>query len=150
MSLMVGGRVEVVEEYDDRICRTPSTEFFVPAVVRFCNALRRHRRSIKFSKDNVFLRDRGRCQYCGRHIAKIDATYDHVVPKSRGGATTWKNIVIACVPCNQRKGNRTPVEAKMHLLSAPRRPKHLYGMDAGVLRFRDHMPDEWRVYLGAS
>ncbi len=149
MSLWHGGRVEVVEAYDDRICKTPSTEYTVPAVVAFRHALRRRRRSVKFSRDNVYLRDRGRCQYCGRKVRKSDATYDHVVPKARGGQTVWKNIVIACEPCNQRKRDHTPEEAKMFLRSKPVKPKHLHGMDAGVIRFCPHMPDVWKPYLGA-
>jgi 5-methylcytosine-specific restriction endonuclease McrA len=150
MSLWFTGRVEVVEEYDDRICRTPSTEFFVPSVIRFCTALRRRRRTVKFSKDNVYLRDRGRCQYCGRQVTLTNSTYDHVVPKAKGGKTTWKNIVIACVPCNQHKRDRTPAEAGMRLRSKPIRPKHLLGMTPDVIRFRDPMPEVWKPYLGVS
>lgn len=148
MSLWATGRVEVVEEYADRVCRTPSEEFAVPAVVRFLNALRRRRRVVRFNRDNVFIRDRGRCQYCGRKVLKSESTYDHVVPRAQNGPTTWKNVVIACRACNQKKKDRTPEQAGMRLLSKPMRPRYLYGIGADVIRYRETMPEVWRPYLG--
>lgn len=147
MSLWFTGRVEVVEEYTDRICRTPSTEFPVPAVVRFLNALRRRHKSVRFNRDNVFIRDRGLCQYCGLPVKQGDSTYDHVIPRAQGGKTTWKNVVIACRACNQRKKDRTPEQAGMVLLSVPKRPKYLYSGSDGF-EFKASMPEVWKPYLG--
>jgi len=151
MTLWMGGRVEVVEAYDDRVCRTSTDEYQVPAVVRFLNSLRRRRRSVRFSRDNVFLRDSGRCQYCLRRIARDAATYDHVVPRAQGGVTNWKNVVIACSPCNQRKADRTPEQSGMYPRNSPVRPRHLPDVREMQLRRRKaNMPEIWLPYLGLS
>ena len=118
------GKVEVVESYDREV-RAPSLALKVPAVVRFLRAIRRVKRIVKFNRENVYARDGGQCQYCGRAVARTEATYDHVVPRAHGGRTSWENVVIACVTCNQRKGGRTPEQAGMRLMKAPARPKHL-------------------------
>ncbi len=147
MTLWVTGRVEIVEEYEDRVVRTVSVQLPMPSVVRFVRALRRHRPGVKFSRENVYARDKGRCQYCGHRVPRHLATYDHVVPRSRGGLTRWDNIVIACLPCNQRKGNRTPEDARMRLMSEPVKPRSL--PDSWRLRFTTDrsMPPSWRQYL---
>ena len=98
-----GGRVSVVAEYD-AWPRSPSTQIRLPSVV----ALRKYQsaaRRVAFTRFNVFLRDRFTCQYCGERFASSALTFEHVVPRSRGGQTIWSNIVTACMPCNTRKGN---------------------------------------------
>lgn len=80
-------------------------------------------RRAKLSRRNLYLRDDKTCQYCGVHGTLSDMNIEHVVPKSRGGQTKWNNVVLACVPCNQRKDNRTPEEAKMKLIRKPFEPK---------------------------
>jgi 5-methylcytosine-specific restriction endonuclease McrA len=98
-----GERVSLVAEYD-AWARSPSTQIPLPSVV----ALRKYQsaaRRVAFTRFNVFLRDRFTCQYCGEVFASSALTFEHVVPRSRGGLTTWSNIVTACVPCNTRKGN---------------------------------------------
>jgi len=72
------------------------------------------------SRRGILLRDSGACQYCGARLPSKDLTLDHVVPRSRSGASTWENLVACCMPCNNRKGNRTPLEAGMALLRQPR------------------------------
>ena len=102
------GRVQVVQEYD-RVVRSPRWEMRLPSVI----CLKKYapmERSPAFTRFNVFLRDRFSCQYCGD---RDDLTFDHILPRSRGGHTTWANVVAACSPCNLRKGNLTPNEAKM-------------------------------------
>jgi 5-methylcytosine-specific restriction endonuclease McrA len=76
-----------------------------------------------FTRRNLFLRDDFTCQYCGRHCASDHLSIDHVLPRSRGGATNWENCVLACVSCNARKADRTLKEAGLHLLRAPVRPR---------------------------
>ena len=110
--------VQVIDEYPDRYIRTPSWSVRMPSIVRFVRALPR-KRAIKFSRHNVYARDRGRCQYCGRKIARDEFTYEHVVPRVLGGKTSWDNVVVACVRCNQRKAGRTPAQAGMR--RSPRR-----------------------------
>ena len=79
--------------------------------------------TVRYSRRNILLRDDHTCQYCGKHVTGKDAMMDHVVPKSRGGKSTWNNVVTACHRCNNKKDNRTPKEAGMTLMSQPRRPK---------------------------
>lgn len=81
------------------------------------------RARVRFSRLNIYARDKYTCQYCGRQPARAELNLDHVVPRSRGGTTSWENVVCSCVPCNLRKGGRTPVEARMHLLRHPTRPR---------------------------
>jgi 5-methylcytosine-specific restriction endonuclease McrA len=95
----------------------------------------------------VFARDSGRCQYCQVKVSRFEATYDHVVPRAQGGKTTWENIVIACVSCNQKKGGRTPTQASMKLRTAPVRPKKLPEVLTITFTFQAGMPDSWRTWL---
>src|SRR6185295_14741718 len=90
--------------------------------VRLRKAFRRFAKPVKFSRVNIYARDEYRCQYCGTKCTIDRLTYDHVVPRSRGGKTSWENIVSCCYACNAKKANRTPAEARMHLLSTPGRP----------------------------
>lgn len=148
MSLWMGGRVEVVEAYDDRCVRTVRSRFDMPAVVRFVRGVRRRGKArVNFSKNNVYIRDGGRCQFCLRDVVRNDATFDHVHPKSRGGAKTWDNVVLACFACNQKKRNRTPDEAGMKLATKPRRPTSLASAWGLGLPWSDGMPAKWRTYL---
>ena len=147
MTLWAAGRVEVVEEYEDRFVRTYTERHQMPAVVRFCSALRRRRRGVRFSRHSVFERDKGRCQYCGFAVPRDEATYDHVIPRSRGGRTTWTNVVIACIPCNQAKADQTPVEAGMRLLSKPIKPRYLPSSWLTAISWQKGMPSVWRPYL---
>ena len=97
-------KVNVLEWYDDWIVRSASWETRVPAVIMLKEMTRR-RRTPRFSKNNIFLRDLNTCQYCLTQFPKSQLTLDHVLPISRGGKTEWTNLVTACSPCNSRKGN---------------------------------------------
>lgn len=149
ITLLTLGKVEVVEEYEDRTIKSVTLEFKMPAVVRFIAAIRNKKKAVKFSRENVYVRDRGECQYCANKVPRHDATYDHVVPRSQGGTTKWENIVIACVPCNQKKGGRTPEQAKMRLLSTPIRPKMLPDARRVTLSWQKGMPVSWQSWLKA-
>lgn len=146
MRWWVAGRIEVLETWQGAEVRTATASFPVPSVVRFFRSRRRDRLAVTFSKENLYLRDDGSCQYCGAVLTRREATFDHVVPRSRGGDVSWTNIVIACRPCNQRKGNRTPVEARMSLLKPPTRPPA--GALAWLVPRADVIPANWRPYLG--
>ena len=95
----------------------------VPRVIRLLSYDRVPKHVIKFNRRNIFLRDRNHCQYCDRRYAATELSLDHVIPRSRGGQTTWENIVCACLKCNVRKGGRTPREARMKLCREPKKPK---------------------------
>ena len=142
--LIFGGKVEVLEEYDE-IIRSPSVAMRMPAVIRLLTAARRRPRVVRFSRFNVLLRDAFICQYCGGRPHARELTMDHVTPRARGGATRWTNVVAACRPCNHRKGSRTPDEARMSLLRAPSEPRILPGVQdrLGVR----HMNEKWRVWV---
>jgi len=139
-------RVEVLEEYDDRVVRSLSFSMKIPAVIRYLTGKVSRRRGVRFSRENVYTRDKGRCQYCLRKLSRIEATYDHVIPRSKGGRTRWENIVIACVPCNSGKANRTPVQARMRLATKPVKPKYL--PETLRLNFtKENVPCQWAAYL---
>jgi 5-methylcytosine-specific restriction endonuclease McrA len=147
MTLLFLGKVEVVEEYEDRFVRSVTLEFRMPSVIRFLRALRGRKKAIKFSRESVYARDKGTCQYCGDKVPRHEATYDHVIPRVSGGTTHWSNVVIACVPCNQRKGGRTPAEAAMRLLSTPVKPRHLPEVFRLSFTYERGMPQSWRAWL---
>lgn len=148
--MIFSGRAEIVEEYADRLVRSARKTFKVPSIIRFLSKASTvfRRKGVKFNRKNVYLRDRGACQYCGRNVAMADFTFDHVIPKSHGGMTKWSNIVVACTKCNHRKADRTPEQAKMHLLSVPRAPKTLPGAQRHMV-WSEPMPESWRDYFGS-
>lgn len=142
-------KVEVLEEYTDRVVQCALGAIAMPSVIRLLKAIaHRRRRGPRFSRENVYAREKGRCAYCGTKVSRIDATYDHVVPRALGGKTTWENIVIACMPCNQRKGGRTPEQARMKLRTKPVRPHALPGTHTLGLP-KGSMPESWRQYLSS-
>lgn len=144
ITLLTLDKVDVVEEYDAQI-RAPSMIVQVPAVVRLRKAFRRHAKPVKFSRVNIYARDGYRCQYCGTKCAIDRLTYDHVIPRSRGGRTTWDNIVSCCDTCNAHKSNRTPAEARMTLLSMPACPSWMPSVQIRVST--KSVPDAWRDYM---
>jgi 5-methylcytosine-specific restriction endonuclease McrA len=98
-------KVHVLEWYDDWVVRSESWETRVPAVVMLKDMLRR-KRTPRFSRYNIYLRDLFTCQYCTKQLPEKQLTFDHVLPISKGGKTNWTNIVTACHPCNSSKGNK--------------------------------------------
>lgn len=145
-TLWCSGKVEIVEEYLDLWVRSARQAFRIPSVVRFLKNVFRKFKKIKFSRQNVYLRDRGMCQYCGTKVNKNDFTWDHVLARSRGGRTCWENIVLSCMACNSKKADRTPQEAGMKLINGlPFHPKSV----AGTLQFidKENTPDTWMSYL---
>lgn len=138
-------RVNVVSEYD-RVIRSPSLEFRLPSVISLKEFVSTAR-TPAFTRFNVFLRDRFTCQYCGRRFPTHELTFDHVVPRSWGGRTTWENVVTACAACNLRKSNRTPKTASMPLLRSPRAPTHHMLQDVGRAFPPNFLHESWRDYL---
>jgi len=108
---------------DAHAIRSPSVRLAAPEVVLLARYDRVPCHEAPFTRRNLFLRDDFTCQYCGRHCASDHLSIDHVLPRSRGGATNWENCVLACVACNARKADRTLKEAGLHLLRAPVRPR---------------------------
>ncbi|HWS52950.1 MAG TPA: HNH endonuclease [Pyrinomonadaceae bacterium] len=140
--------VVYVEEFDaGRVLRSPRAEFPVPSVIRlraYVN-VRRRRQSAGMKRLRIFVRDRFRCQYCGGRKSAGELTLDHITPRSKAGRSTPENLVAACVRCNTRKGDRTPEEARMPLLT-PQRALSA-GLDAVMLCHYAESRPEWRKYL---
>jgi len=115
-------RAEEKQPHEDWI-RAVNFEIQVPRVIRLLKYDRQPKQEFQLNRRSVFARDGNRCQYCGRHFASHQLSLDHVIPRSRGGSTTWGNLVCACLKCNIKKGGRTPSEAKMRLVCRPIKPK---------------------------
>ena len=148
ISMWFAGRVEIVSVYEDRFIKTVDDILNVPSIVRFVgNVLKRFQfnRVVKFSRDNVFLRDEGKCQYCSKQLTKQNFTLDHIVPVSQGGKKVWQNIVTCCIACNQRKGNKSVKQAGMKLQKNPIIPKELIVGREKI--FITNTPEEWKDYL---
>lgn len=107
---------------DGDVIHTPRFSLQIPRVIQLIYYEKVPRFRARFSRKNIFLRDRNRCQYCGGRFDSKDLSLDHVTPISRGGRHAWDNVVCCCVQCNKAKGNRTPQETGMKLIRQPRRP----------------------------
>jgi len=135
-------RVMVVAEYDD-VVRSPSIELRIPSVVVLKEYVK-PAKSTAFTRFNLFLRDEFQCQYCG---AKEGLTFDHVVPRSRGGRTTWDNVVASCGPCNLTKGSRTLKQSGLKLRRRPERPTPEQLQNTGRKFPPNHLHDSWMDFL---
>lgn len=143
------GRAEILEVYADKLISSASQTWPMPSVIRFIKRVSGFfKRGIRFNRRNVWTRDHGKCQYCGRHVSQKEFTFDHVIPLAQGGKTLWENIVVACAPCNQKKQGRTPQQAGMKLSSVPQKPKFLPTMDLDRMWGTD-VPASWKDYLGS-
>jgi len=133
------------QTYEGKDCyKTVSLKFRIPKVILLLMFDGLPRKEVKLTRQSVFERDDYTCQYCGDRFERKDLNLDHVLPRDKGGQTTWENIVCSCIPCNSKKGNRTPIQAKMQLMKRPKRPKwkpllHIY---------HHRIPEEsWRHFL---
>ena len=136
-------KADLIEQLKERSVRSSSKAFPWPSIIRLRRYAPAPYKKVMLSRQNILRRDRHTCQYCG---SKDKLTLDHVFPKSRGGKDTWENLVSACVPCNNKKGDRTPEEANMNLEGKLYRPSH-------VMFIRDYvgnLEDTWKPYLFLS
>ena len=127
-----------------RYIYTPSLRIRIPEVIILSTFNGFIRRDVRFSRHSIFERDEHTCQYCGKHFSKSQLTIDHVMPQSRDGQDTWENLTLACVPCNVRKGNRTPEEANMRLLREPFKPSWVPSFGK---RVPQHQLEVWRRFV---
>jgi 5-methylcytosine-specific restriction endonuclease McrA len=109
-------------KFADAVIRSPRMVLVPPEVIVLTRYEGQAERSVVFSRRNLFKRDRYTCMYCGAQPGPEALTVDHIVPKSRGGVSSWTNCVMACLECNKRKANRTPDEAGMKLRKVPKKP----------------------------
>jgi 5-methylcytosine-specific restriction endonuclease McrA len=129
----------------DQFVGTPRYALLIPRVIRLVTYDKVPRREVRFSRRNILARDEHRCQYCGKRLPLAQLSLDHITPKSRGGKSTWTNVVTACTPCNTRKGGRLPWEASMKLRKVPAVPKK-----NPTLADKVESPTYriWRLFLG--
>ena len=135
-------RVDVIAHYEREV-RSATTRLRLPSVI----ALKQYVKpsaNPAFTRFNLFLRDKFQCQYCG---SPKDLTFDHVIPRSQGGRTTWENVATACSPCNLRKGGRTPREAGIRLMQTPHRPTTWQLQDHGRSYPPNHLHESWLDWL---
>lgn len=137
------GRLSVVKEYDDTII-IQNKEMKLPKIVvlkKYINVTH----TPKFSRRNVYLRDNYICQYCGNKFKADDLTFDHVMPRCKGGKTTWDNIVTACRECNGKKGGKTLEESHMKLIHEPKVPtiRQLEENNRKNRKFKEYDENDW-------
>ncbi len=141
--LLLKEKAELVEAAASKV-RAERLVLDWPLVIRLVAYVPLPRRlPLPLSRRTVLARDMYTCQYCGSQPGRAELTVDHILPRSRGGLNNWENVVTACGPCNRRKGNRTPEEAGMRLLSTPTRPRFI----AVVLLGEPQAHDVWQKYL---
>ena len=129
---------------EGEMVRTISLHVRIPRVIVLLLFERLPKKEVKFTRHNVFERDRNTCQYCADTFGRDELSLDHVIPRHQGGQTTWENIVCSCIPCNTRKGNRQPHQAGMHLIRKPARPKWRPFINV-TFSHRPH--DSWKHFL---
>jgi 5-methylcytosine-specific restriction endonuclease McrA len=135
-------KAELVTQSASGRLRTVTAAYPLPSVIRLHNYVHiPYRHGVVLNRHNIFKRDGNHCQYCGH---TRDLTLDHVYPRSKGGKSSWDNLVTACKSCNSRKGNHTPEEAGMPLKQRPYKPSFVM-----FLRdFTDKVAEDWTTYLG--
>lgn len=144
ITLLFLGKAEMLERQDEEVYST-NRSYALPCVLRLQRRVRVPRKPVQFSRGNVYRRDGFTCQYCTLKFAPSLLTFDHVMPRSRGGDTSWLNIVSSCQECNRVKGDRTPAEAGMPLLKLPKEPRWS-PFTSGSEEY-GRQPEKWRPYL---
>jgi 5-methylcytosine-specific restriction endonuclease McrA len=142
--LMLKG-VAQAEETNHHEVHSTSKAIQVPSVIRLLSYRHIPQQSRALSRKNILLRDRNTCQFCSRSLPASELTLDHVMPRSRGGRSSWENLVACCYECNNRKGDRTPEEAGLKLQRRPR-PFTLH-TSRQLMRLMGHRDEKWRKYL---
>lgn len=142
--LVIAEKAEIVTARQQAV-RSVSAEYNLPSVIRLVQYVRRVAliERVRCTRKNILLRDKYECQYCGVRCQKHNATIDHIIPKSKGGKTTWSNAVTACSRCNLKKANKSLEAASMKLLTPARKPR--FG-DMAVTLSGDFRED-WLPYL---
>lgn len=140
IAMLFLSKAELLETYKDRFIRTVNRKYALPSVIKLNNYIRIPFRSVEISRKNIIKRDGSKCQYCG---TRTQLTIDHILPKSRGGEDSWENLVTACIKCNNVKGNRTPKEANMKLMSVPKKPNYIIFLRTTLGKIEDN----WKQYL---
>lgn len=131
----------------DDLVHTPSRAIRVPRVILLVDYGKLPRHEVRFTRRNIFHRDRNQCQYCGNRFTTTELNLDHVLPVSRGGGSTWLNVVCCCLRCNRVKANRTPAEAGMKLVRPPEKPRW---HPLARMRLPQQRYQIWRSFIDAA
>mgnify|MGYP003139154920 FL=1 len=142
MTLFFQNKIEVIREYEDTWINSPTKKFKLPAVIRLINYIFKLPWGIKLTRTNIFIRDKGCCQYCDKKLNKSRFTIDHVIPRAKGGKSTWENLVCSCAKCNAQKGDKTLNELGIKLKKKPAQPKNNLFMI-----IKDESPECWLDFL---
>jgi 5-methylcytosine-specific restriction endonuclease McrA len=141
LAYLARDKAEVLENYERQV----HPDWQAPAVVRLTHWVTTKKQRVKFSRQNVLARDRWKCAYCGEHKPTGQLTFDHIVPRSKGGKTEWENIVMACKTCNAKKADKTLEQAGLRLRHQPYRPTWLPTFNMSLQQI-SNVPPEWRDY----
>ena len=154
MLLWYKNKTDIIESYEDRYMDVFGEVMNQPSVMRmryFVNITKQRHLKDHYSKLNVWKRDKGTCQYCGKHVTSKSFTVDHVVPRCKGGKSEWANIVTACKPCNNKKDCKTPAQVGMKLIRPPVVPQLTETVERNIIyRFRaleSVSHDSWWKYI---
>jgi len=139
MILILTGRAEILDEYQDVKIRAPQTSFVLPKILRMYSRYK-GKREIRFCRNNVYWRDNYTCQYCYNQFPTQHLTFDHIVPVSKGGNTNWENVVTCCTDCNCKKANKNLQQSGFKLMKKPKKPKFCNYI---VLKLKTSDPPEW-------
>ncbi len=144
MLLIFLGKAEIVHKDEKKSIRTVRMNFPWPSVIRISKFIKVPYKKVILSRKNILRRDNYKCAYCGR--SDLMLTVDHIIPKSKGGNDSWENLITACTKCNNIKGDRTPDEANMKLLTRPYKPSHVIFIKNIVSK----IDEKWKPYLYLS
>jgi 5-methylcytosine-specific restriction endonuclease McrA len=142
--LLFLGKAELIATLDGKMVKSVNKSYPFPSIVRLAWYVTVPFKRAILSRKNILRRDNFRCQYCGRD--SLTLTIDHIIPKARNGEDTWENLITACIECNNKKGDRSPEEAKMVLISKPRRPNHVMF----IKHCHGNIDEKWKPYLYMS
>lgn len=142
--LLAKDKIEVLEAWSDDVNFGVNSSIKHPAVVRLIRHVRWIPRKLRFNRAGVFKRDQYVCQYCSAALTPSKLTLDHIIPRARGGDSSWKNCVTACFYCNNKKGNRLPEEAGMQLIQKPIVPQLSMASELRILKLKH---DSWFEYI---
>jgi len=142
--------MDINEHQEKSLVHSMRMKILVPRILVLTLYDRIPRREPRFTRENIYQRDSYTCQYCSRKFSTVDLNLDHVVPRDKGGRSTWDNVVTSCISCNSRKGNKLPAQANMQLLKKPRAPR--WRPFAGTLdnKAKGVLHDDWSHFMGTS
>jgi 5-methylcytosine-specific restriction endonuclease McrA len=142
MTLFFQEKIEIIKEYENMWIKSPKKSYKVPAVVRLVNFIFKYPFGVKLTRYNIFIRDMGQCQYCSKKLNKKRFTVDHVIPKSKGGESSWENLVACCHKCNSLKGDTLLGNSGLNLKNKPTQPRI-----NPLSRTWEEIPPQWKDFL---